>query len=274
MACVISSISMKGGVGKTTSLLCLGAGLADRGKKVLMLDLDAQGSLSIAMGCEYPDRCPVAMAEIFQSIKDTQGSIEAERGILSVSENLDYIPANRKMALVEQELSLTEEGERLLLKILPVLSGCGKAYDYILLDCPPSLGMVTMNALVASDWVLIPTQTKYLAAKGREMLLQTVVQIRRKWNGNLKILGILPTMVNLHTLDAKQILKLLTDTYGESIGILPVIPYSVRAKEISSQRKSIYRLDKGGKVAAAYLALVSEVLQKTETDAGAGGMAG
>lgn len=104
--------------------------------------------------------------------------------------------------------------------------------------------------------------------------MQTVVQIRRKWNGNLKILGILPTMVNLHTLDAKQILKLLTDTYGESIGILPVIPYSVRAKEISSQRKSIYRLDKGGKVAAAYLALVSEVLKKTETDAGAGGMAG
>ena len=104
--------------------------------------------------------------------------------------------------------------------------------------------------------------------------MQTVVQIRRKGNGNLKSLGILPTMVNLHTLDAKQILKLLTDTYGESIGILPVIPYSVRAKEISSQRKSIYRLDKGGKVAAAYLALVSEVLKKTETDAGAGGMAG
>ena len=272
MACVISSISMKGGVGKTTSLLCLGTGLADRGKKVLMLDLDAQGSLSIAMGCDYPDRCPVTMAEIFQIMKDTQDSADAVRGILSVSENLAYIPASRKMALTEQALSMTEGGERVLLKILSELSRCGKEYDYILLDCSPSFGMITVNALTASDWVLIPTQTEYLAAKGMEQLLQTVIQVRWKYNGNLKILGILPTMANLYTRDAKQVLKLLTDTYGESIGILPAVPYSVRAKEISSRQESIYKLDKGGKVAEAYLALVSEVLRRTE--AGAGGQTG
>ena len=265
MAYVISSISMKGGVGKTTSVLCLGTGLADRGKKVLMLDLDAQGSLSIAMGCDYPDQIPVTMADIFQKMKDTRRNGNIAEGILSASEYLDYLPANRKMALTEQELALTEGGEQFLKRFLALLSACGKAYDYILLDCPPSLGMVTVNALAASDGVLIPTQAEYLAAKGMEQLLQTVLQIRRMWNPKLQILGILPTMVNPYTRDGKEVLQLLTETYGNSIGILPVVPYSVRAKEISSRGKSIYQLDRGGKVAEAYSHLVSEILMRTES---------
>ena len=265
MAYVISSISMKGGVGKTTSVLCLGAGLADREKKVLMADLDAQGSLSIAMGCDYPDQVPVTMADIFQKIKDTRSNENIAEGILSVSEYLDYLPANRKMALVEQELAVTEGGEQFLRRFLSLLSGCGKEYDHILLDCPPSLGMVTVNALVTSDAVLIPTQAEYLAAKGMEQLLQTVLQVRRRWNPKLEVLGILPTMVNPYTRDGKEVLRLLTDTYGESIGILPMVPYSVRAKEISSRGKSIYQLDRGGKVAEAYGSLVSGILARTET---------
>ena len=108
MAYVISSISMKGGVGKTTSVLCLGTGLADRGKRVLLVDLDAQGSLSIAMGCDYPEQKSITMAEILQEQKDTQRNQKVSEGILSVSESLDYLPANRKMALVEQELVLTK----------------------------------------------------------------------------------------------------------------------------------------------------------------------
>ena len=264
MAYVISTISMKGGVGKTTSVLCLGTGLAGRGKKVLMADLDAQGSLSIAMGYDDPDRQPVTMADIFQRLKDIQSDTEVAEGILSVSENLDCIPANRKMALVEQELVTTEGGELILKRLLPLLSGGGKTYDYVLLDCPPSLGMVTVNALAASDGVLVPTQAEYLAAKGMEQLLQTVVQIRRGLNPELELLGILPTMVNACTRDGKAVLKLLNDVYAESIGILPVIPYSVRAKEISSTGKSIYQLDRGGKVSGAYTCLVSEILKRTE----------
>ena len=263
MAYVISSISMKGGVGKTTSVVCLGMGLADRKKKVLLVDLDAQGSLSIAMGCDYPERRPITMAEILQKQEDTQRNQKVIEGILSVSAYLDYFPANRKMALVEQELVLTKGGEYVLGQFLAFLSACGKVYDYILLDCPPALGMLTVNALAVSNGVLMPTQAEYLAVKGMEQVLQLVIQVQRKWNPKLKILGILPTMVNPYTRDSKSVLQLLEETYGESIGILPMIPYSVRAKEISSQRKSIYQLDKGGKVASGYQQLVSEILALT-----------
>ena len=263
MAYVISSISMKGGVGKTTSVVCLGMGLADREKKVLLVDLDAQGSLSIAMGCDYPERQSFTMAEILQKLKDTQSNPKVAEGIFSVSEQLDYLPANRRMALVEQELVLTKGGEHVLGRFLDCLEESGREYDYILLDCPPSLGMMTANALAVSDGVLIPTQAEYLAVKGMEQVLQLVLQVQRKWNPKLKILGILPTMVNHYTRDSKSVLQLLDEAYGEDIGILPMIPYSVRAKEISSQRKSIYQLDRGGKVASGYLQLVSEILALT-----------
>lgn len=243
--------------------LCLGAGLADRGRKVLLADLDAQRSLSISLGCDYPETLPCTMAEIFRMMKRTPDSPDIVRGILRHSENLHYIPASRKMVLVEQELSQTEGGEQFLKRFL---SAVETAYDYILLDCPPALGMVTVNALAAADHVLIPTQPEYLAAKGLEQLLQTVVRIRKKANPALEILGILPSMVNPRTRDSRKVLKLLADTYGSSVGILPCqIPYSVRAKELSSGKKSIYELDRNGKVASAFRQLVDIVLLATET---------
>lgn len=270
MAQKIAVVNQKGGVSKSTVVLCLGTGLADRGKKVLLTDLDAQGSLGISFGCDYPEKLPVTMAEIFQMMKQTPDSPDAVRGILSHSEHLHYIAANRKMAFVEQELSQTEGGEQFLKRFLSLIE---TKYDYILLDCPPALGMVTVNALVAADQVLIPTQMEYLAAKGLEQLLQTVVRIRRRANPKLAVLGILPTMVNPRTRDSRKVLKLLEDTYGGSIGILPCpVPYSVRAKELSSSGKSIYELDRNGKVAAAYEQLVDIVLKvadyKTGTEGG------
>ena len=192
-------------------------------------------------------------------------STDTVRGILSHSETLHYIASNRKMAFVEQELSQTEGGEQFLRRFLSLVE---EAYDYILLDCPPALGMVTVNALVAADQVLIPVQAEYLAAKGLEQLLQTVVRIRRRANPGLKILGILPSMVNPKTRDSRKVLQLLQDTYGNSIGILPCqIPYSVRAKELSSGTKSIYELDRNGKVATAYEQLVDIVLKTVWTTA-------
>lgn len=265
MAQKISVLNQKGGVSKSTVVLCLGTGLADRGKKVLLVDLDAQGSLGISLGCDYPEKLPVTMAEIFQMMKQAPDSQDAVRGILSHSEYLHYVAANRKMAFVEQELSQTEGGEQFLKRFLSLVEA---AYDYILLDCPPALGMVTVNALVASDQVLIPTQAEYLAVKGLEQLLQTVVRIRRRANPNLGILGILPSMVNPKTRDSRKVLQLLEDTYGSSIGILPCrIPYSVRAKELSSGTRSIYELDRNGKVAAAYEQLVDIVLKTVWTTA-------
>lgn len=261
MAQKTAVVNQKGGVSKSTVVLCLGTGLADRGKRVLLVDLDSQGSLGISLGCDYPEKLPVTMAEIFQMMKDPPDRMDVVRGILPYSENLHYIAANRKMALMEQKLAGTESGERFLKRFLSLVEA---DYDYILLDCPPALGMVTVNALVAADQILVPTQLEYLAAKGLEQLLQTVVRIRRKANPGLRILGILPAMVNPRTRDSRQVLKLLEDTYGNSIGILPCqIPYSVRAKELSSGRKSIYELDRNGKVAAAYRQLVDMVLKLT-----------
>lgn len=239
-------------------MLCLGAGLADRGKNVLLADLDAQGSLGISLGCDYPEKLPVTMAEIFQIMEQSHDSTDAVRGILSHSEHLHYIAANRKMAFAEQKLSQMEGGEQFLKRFLSLIE---TGYDYILLDCPPALGMAT-------DQVLIPVQAEYLAAKGLEQLLQTVVRIHRRANPGLGILGILPSMVNPKTRDSRKVLQLLEDTYGSSIGILPCrIPYSVRAKELSAGTKSIYELDRNGKVAAAYEQLVDTVLKMTGTAA-------
>lgn len=261
MAHIIAVINQKGGVGKTTTVLCLGAGLARKGKSILLIDLDAQGSLSIGLGCDYPDRQPVTMAEIFRKMKDTDTGMEAGWGILPFSENLSYVPAGRRLSFAEQELAGTEGGELFLKRFLSLYE---EKYDYILLDCPPSFGMVVVNALTATDSVLIPAQTEYLAVKGLEQMLSTVIQIRRRKNANLRMLGILPVMVHAYTRDGKKVLELLRETYGESIGILPcMIPYSVRLKEVASRGKSIYELDKKGKAAQAYERLTEEILLRT-----------
>ncbi|MCC8162242.1 MAG: ParA family protein [Lachnospiraceae bacterium] len=259
---IIAVATQKGGCAKTTTTLCLGVGLAESGRKVLLVDLDAQGSLGVSLGCEFPDRCSVTMAELFKMVmEDTSGGVNTAGGISGYGVNLNYIPANRRLALTEKQLGEMVGGERMLKRLLKAFMG---RYDYILLDCPPALGMLTLNALTAANQVLIPVQTEYLSAKGVEQLLQSVIQVRKMGNPDLEILGILPVMANLRTKNARNVLKLLQETYGE-IGVLPcAIPYSVRLKEVSVTRKSIYQLDKRGKAAEAYRELTKIVLEKTE----------
>lgn len=260
-ATVIAVVNQKGGTGKTTTCENLGIGLANEGKKVLLVDTDPQGSLTIALGNPRPDDLPVTLADLMAKIMQDQPPLPKE-GILSHEEGVDLVPANITLSGLEVSLVNAMSRETILKQYLETVKG---QYDYILLDCMPSLGMLTVNALAASDQVLIPVQANYLSAKGLEQLLQTVNKVKRQINPKLRIEGILLTMVDSRTNYAKEISTLIRNTYGSKLKVYDAdIPRSVRAAEISAEGVSIFKHDPGGKVAEAYRSLTKEVLQNAE----------
>ena len=260
-ATVIAVVNQKGGTGKTTTCENLGIGLANEGKKVLLVDTDPQGSLTIALGNPRPDDLPVTLTDLMAKIMQDQPPLPKE-GILSHEEGVDLVPANITLSGLEVSLVNAMSREAILKQYLETVKG---QYDYVLLDCMPSLGMLTVNALAASDQVLIPVQANYLSAKGLEQLLQTVNKVKRQINPKLRIEGILLTMVDSRTNYAKEISTLIRDTYGSKLKVYDAdIPRSVRAAEISAEGVSIFKHDPGGKVAEAYRSLTKEVLQNAE----------
>lgn len=260
-ATVIAVVNQKGGTGKTTTCENLGIGLATEGKKVLLVDTDPQGSLTIALGNPRPDDLPVTLTDLMAKIMQDQPPLPKE-GILSHEEGVDLVPANITLSGLEVSLVNAMSRETILKQYLETVKG---QYDYILLDCMPSLGMLTVNALAASDQVLIPVQANYLSAKGLEQLLQTVNKVKRQINPKLRIEGILLTMVDSRTNFAKEISTLIRDTYGSKLKVFDSdIPRSVRAAEISAEGISIFKHNPGGKVAEAYRSLTKEVLQNAE----------
>lgn len=260
-ATVIAVVNQKGGTGKTTTCENLGIGLANEDKKVLLVDTDPQGSLTIALGNPRPDDLPVTLTDLMAKIMQDQPPLPKE-GILSHEEGVDLVPANITLSGLEVSLVNAMSRETILKQYLETVKG---QYDYILLDCMPSLGMLTVNALAASDQVLIPVQANYLSAKGLEQLLQTVNKVKRQINPKLRIEGILLTMVGSRTNYAKEISTLIRDTYGSKLKVYDAdIPRSVRAAEISAEGVSIFKHDPGGKVAEAYRSLTKEVLQNAE----------
>ena len=260
-ATVIAVVNQKGGTGKTTTCENLGIGLANEGKKVLLVDTDPQGSLTIALGNPRPDDLPVTLTDLMAKIMQDQLPLPKE-GILSHEEGVDLVPANITLSGLEVSLVNAMSRDTILHHYLETVKG---QYDYILLDCMPSLGMLTVNALAASDQVLIPVQANYLSAKGLEQLLQTVNKVKRQINPKLRIEGILLTMVDSRTNFAKEISTLIRDTYGSKLKVYDAdIPRSVRAAEISAEGVSIFKHDPGGKVAEAYRSLTKEVLQNAE----------
>jgi chromosome partitioning protein len=253
---VIAIANQKGGVGKTTTTVNLGVGLARQGKRVLLVDADPQGSLTVSMGVKNPDELDTAISDLLRSVAETGSVTPADKGILKDVEGVDLLPSNIDLSSFEVSLVNTMSREFVLRSYLGAVKG---NYDYVLIDCMPSLGMMTINALAAADSVLIPCQANYLSAKGLKLLMGSVTKVRRQINPTLKIDGILLTMVDSRTNNAKSIITSLRQT-GANLRVLDTeIPFSVRAAECSVEGKSIFAHDEKGKVAAAYAKLVEEV---------------
>ena len=260
-ATVIACVNQKGGTGKTTTCENLGAGLVMNGKKVLLVDFDPQASLSISLGYPKPEELPVTIADMMKKVVDEK-EIRPGEGILHHEEGMDLMPSSIELSGMEVALVNTISRETVLKEYLESVK---RDYDFVLLDCSPSLGMLTINAMAAADTLLIPVQASYLPAKGLEQLLQTVNKVRRQINPKLKIEGILLTMVDARTNDAKEISELIRNAYGGKIRVYDTeIPRSVRASEISKEGTSIFKHDPGGKVADAYRELTREVVKNAE----------
>ena len=254
MARIYAICNQKGGVGKTVTAVSLGIGLAREGKRVLLVDVDAQGSLTASLGYQHPDQMEVTLATVMgQVIQDLP--LQPGMGILHHSEGVDLLPANIELSGLEVTLVNTMSRETVLRECL---RGVQEQYDVILLDCCPSLGMLTINALAAADQVLIPVQANYLSIKGLEQLLRTISKVRRQINPKP---GILVTMADMRTIYTRDVIDLLHTTYDGKLKVFDsIIPASIRAAETSAEGRSIYLHDPAGKVSAAYAALTKEVM--------------
>ena len=225
---VIAITNQKGGVGKPTTTVNWGAGLVRQGKKVLLVDADPQGSLTVSLGIKKPDELNSTLANIMQSIVEDKELLSGF-GILRTEDGMDLMPSNIELSGIEIRLVNEMSRERVLKSYVDTVRD---KYDYILIDCMPSLGMMTFNALCAADSVIIPTQPEFLSAKGLEQLLSTINRVRRHINPNLKVDGILITMVDNRTRLGRGLINVIRRDYGQSPTVFhTVIPLSVKAKE-------------------------------------------
>lgn len=254
---VITIANQKGGVGKTTTTVNLGIGLVNEGKKVLLIDCDAQGSLTESLGYQNPDKLEVTLSTLMQKSYEEQPIAKGE-GVLHHEEGVDLVPANIELSGMETALVNIMSRERVLKNYIDSVKN---DYDYVLIDCTPSLGMLTINSLVAADEVIIPVQAHYLPAKGLEQLVSTVSKVRRQINPDLKIGGILLTMVDRRTRYAKDVSSVIRLNYAKHVKIYKTeIPLSIKAAETSAVGKSIFAYDKKGIAADAYRNFTKEVL--------------
>lgn len=257
MAKIISIVNQKGGTGKSACAANLGVGLVRKNKKVLIVDADPQSDVSASFGyrdCDDSDQTLTALMEI--SLRDQ--NIPEDCFIRHQQEGIDIICSNIELAGIEVQLVNAMSREFILKQIINTVKD---SYDYILIDCMPSLGMITINALAASDEVLIPVEASYLPIKGLQQLLKTIGKVRRQINPTLQISGILFSLVNARTKDARDNMDLLHNVYGSQLRIFEsYIPFSVRMKEAVREGKSIFKYEPGGNVALAFEKLTEEVL--------------
>jgi chromosome partitioning protein len=258
MVKVIAIVCQKGGVGKTTTSVNLGIELARRGKRVLLIDADSQGSMTASLGFTDSKIFTETLASIMSKIMaDTP--IDTSKGILKHTEGVYLLPATSDLAATEMNLVNAISRESIMREYIYQIS---MEFDYIIIDTQPSLGLLTVNVLAAADSVIIPVQAEFLAAKGLEQLLNTVFRIQKRINKALKIGGILLTMLNGRTNESREIIRSIKNAYGSEIRIFTSIPRSVRVPESSKLGCSIYQNAPNSKVAIAYQTFAREVLSR------------
>lgn len=258
MCKVTAIVNQKGGVGKTTTALNLGYALAEKGKRVLLIDLDPQGSLTVSLGYDDNDSINTTIASLM-SVAIEDGKLPDKKDYIISVGSIDLIPCNIELSAIEVSL-VNAMSRELILK--SILSEFKSNYDYIIIDCSPSLGMLTINALAACNSVIVPVTPEYLSAKGLELLLKNIIRVKKRINSNIQIDGILLTMYVERMNLSKEITEMITEAYGSLIHIYTNrIPKSVKVGESAMRNKTIIEYAKNNKVSIAYQQLAEEVLE-------------
>ena len=257
MAKIIATLNQKGGCAKTTTTIHLGIGLARQGKRVLLVDADPQASMTIALGWKRPDDIPFTLTGLLQAV-DAFGEPSPKIGILHHAEGVDLVPSSITLSSFEAAMFNMECREQLL---RCYLAGVKDAYDYVLIDCLPSLGLLAVNVLTAADSIIIPVQPEYLSTVGMSQLLESFQRVRRKLNPELQIEGILIAMADMRSNHACDAAEAIREHYGKQVRIFETqIPLSVRVREASMAGVSVYAHSPKSKAALAYGQFAREVL--------------
>lgn len=258
---VISITNHKGGVGKTSTAVTLAVGFAKRGEKVLVIDSDPQANFTLSVGDEDPQEIEITLKTIYEDI--FAGKLKGVKKYVKHSrEGFDYVPANLDLAAVEMQLTGYIGKEQ---RLSEFVNKAKNYYTVIIIDCNPSLGVLTQNAMIAAKRILVPVQAQYLAVKGLEGIIKTVVMLNNILNINIEFEGILITMVDERTNNSKYICQVIRKMYGKNIKVFnSVIPKCVRVEEMPGEGKSLYEYDPKGNATIAYDNLVKEVMNYEE----------